>query len=132
MKQNKGDAAQQQQNIQCVEVLILKDFLSRNAKLCHTLSLYSLQNGPVQNNPLINHTEMYHFMVYDWKRTIKALLEQLRIPYTILVYFSPKTIHSDEPQRNYHQLNNDLCGRKKVEMESEKISNFQADLIPDK
>jgi hypothetical protein len=34
-------------------------------------------------------------MVYDWKRTIKQLLDSNQVPYSIVRLFSPDTIYSD-------------------------------------
>lgn len=34
-------------------------------------------------------------MVFDWKRTIKQLLDKFQVPYSIIQYFSPDTVHAD-------------------------------------
>lgn len=112
----------QKESIQCVEVLIPKEFAGRNDKLCHTLSLYSLQNEPVQTDPLIHYSQLYHFMLFDWKRTVKAMLEERRVPYTIVSYFSPNTIYSDDPAVNYHEISS--------QGETDRVSTAQADLVP--
>ena len=122
MKVATGEA--QKEKIQCVEVLIPKDFVGKNDKLCHTLSLYSLQNEPVQTNPFIHYSQLYHFMVFDWKRTVKAMLEERRVPYTIVSYFSPTTIYSDDVRVHYHDIAR--LG------EDNRVSAAQAELVPGK
>lgn len=80
-------------NIQCLEVVIPKTFISNSGHhFFRTLSLYSLHNHPVAD-PDFPDAEIFHFMVYDWKRTIKALLEDRKIPFTVLQYFTPDTIY---------------------------------------
>ena len=94
-----------QSNIQCLEVLIPKRLIVNSGHNLHwTLSVYSLQNQPVQKSRSIHNSEIFHFMVYDWKRTIKQLLEDLQVPYTIIQYFSPETIYSDPTQINSAKL----------------------------
>lgn len=53
-----------------------------------TLSVYSLENRPVKDNGVLNNSEVFHFMVYDWSKTIKQLLEDQKIPYSILGFFT--------------------------------------------
>lgn len=91
--------------IPCLEVLIPKTFIeSSNGKsLRWTLSVYSLENQPVKKNRAITHSEIFHFMEYDWKRTIKELLEQHQVPYSIIQYFCPDTIHADSSLQ-HHEL----------------------------
>jgi len=43
-------------------------------------------------------------MVYDWKRTIKHLLEDQKIPYSIIQYFSPETVYNDAVQERSKEL----------------------------
>ena len=94
MRSNEPAQANQPSNVQCVEVLIPKTFISNSGHhLFRTLSIYSLHNHPVRNNPSAHHSEIFHFMVYDWKRTLRQLLEQRKVPFTILQYFSPDTIY---------------------------------------
>ncbi|MEX1240066.1 MAG: hypothetical protein WEB30_10125 [Cyclobacteriaceae bacterium] len=69
-----------------------------------TLSVYSLENQPVKKNRSIHNSEIFHFMVYDWKRTIKQLLEVQKIPYSIIQYFSPETIYKDAMQDHSVEL----------------------------
>ncbi len=84
-------------SIRCVEVLISRDFLRRDSdNLFWTLSVYSLENQPVRGNRDVNHAVLFHFMLYDWSRTIKDLLDAHQVPYSIVQFFDPETIYSDE------------------------------------
>ena len=87
--------ATNQSNIHCLEVLISKNHLTNNSGLLWTLSVYSLENQPVNKNRAIHNSDIFHFMVYDWKRTIKQLLEQHQVPYSVIQLFSIESIYSD-------------------------------------
>lgn len=80
--------------IQCVEVLIPGKFISAN-DLHRTLSLYSLQNEPVASNLPDQDHQRFHFMLYDWLRTLKLVLDDRKIPYAINKCFSLPDIHSE-------------------------------------
>lgn len=83
-------------DIQCIEILVSKKYLHDNRNnLQWTLSVYSLENQPVNINRSLRNSEIFHFMLYDWKKTIKQLLDKSQVPYSIIQYFSPHTIHSD-------------------------------------
>ncbi len=91
MEKNSRKAA-----VHCVEVLIAEDFLRHNPEnLLWTLSVYSLENQPVKKDRDVSKAVIFHFMVYDWRRTIKDLLEIRQIPYSIVQYFDPESIYSD-------------------------------------
>lgn len=99
MRQSNPGTKNKKATIQCIEVLIPKSFIVKSGYNLHwTLSVYSLENHPVRKNKAIHNSEIFHFMVYDWKRTIKELLESLKIPYSIIQYFSPDTIYTDSGQ----------------------------------
>lgn len=82
--------------ILCIEILVSKKYLedSRN-NLQWTLPIYSLENQPVNVERALRNSEIFHFMVYDWRKTIKQLLDKSQVPYSIVQYFSPHTIHTD-------------------------------------
>jgi hypothetical protein len=63
--------------IPCLEVLISKRAI--DAGLYATLSLYSLENRPVRKNLDIHHSEIFHFMLFDWERSLRMLLEDHNI-----------------------------------------------------
>jgi hypothetical protein len=95
MRKSNSHTKNPKSNIQCVEVLIPKNFIVNSGHNLHwTLSVYSLENQPVRKSRSIHNSEIFHFMVYDWKRTIKKLLEDQKIPYSIIQYFSPETIYT--------------------------------------
>lgn len=103
MRKSNSHTKKEKSKIQCLEVLIPKSFIVNSVHNLHwTLSVYSLENHPVKKHPSIHHSEVFHFMVYDWKRTIKPLLEELKIPHSIIQYFTPETIYIDA-------LKDDLC-----------------------
>lgn len=102
MSERKSSTGNQQSKIQCLEVLIPKNFIAKGGHNLHwTLSVYSLENQPVRKNRAIHNSEIFHFMVYDWNKTIKQLLEDHKIPYSIIQYFNPKTIYSDVVQDDF-------------------------------
>ena len=89
------------QNIQCVEVLVSRNDVRADIRnLFWTLSVYSLQNHPVKRSRTSNNSEVFHFMVYDWKRSLKKMLDEQRVPYSVVEYFSPDSIHADGQQRH--------------------------------
>lgn len=99
MKKTNSKAANQESSIQCVEVLISTTSLSENLRW--TLSVYSLENNPVSPHPAIHNCEVYHFMTFDWRRTVRQLLENHPVPYLVIQYFSARDIHAGvEPSRS--------------------------------
>ena len=89
------------QDIQCVEVLVSRNYVREdNKNLFWTLSVYSLQNQPVKTSRASNNSEVFHFMVYDWKRSLKKMLDEQQVPYSVVEYFSPDSIHADDPKRH--------------------------------
>jgi hypothetical protein len=92
MKNSEGTKSE----IRCIEILISKKYLQDNRNnLQWTLSIYSLENQPVEMNHALRNSEIFHFMVFDWKKTIKQLLDKSQVPYSIVQYFSPNAIHAD-------------------------------------
>jgi hypothetical protein len=88
--------ATKKDRIQCLEVLISRRYITNsNNNLLWTLSVYSLENKPVIKNRAVHNSEVFHFMVYDWNRTIKQLLDEYQIPYSIIEFFSPENFYTD-------------------------------------
>ncbi len=71
--------------IPCLEVLISKRAI--DAGLYATLSLYSLENRPVRKNLDIHHSEIFHFMLFDWERSLRMLLEDHNINFAVIQKF---------------------------------------------
>ncbi len=96
MESNRRDA-NQESNIQCVEVVISKSYLTDHDtnNLRWVLSVYSLENEPVKKEHPIPNAEGFHFMVYDWSRTIKRLLEHHQVPYSIIEFFTLDSIYPE-------------------------------------
>lgn len=92
MKSRNSNAGGQESLIQCIEVLISRNSIAKN--LQWILSVYSLENNPVSRQPAIHNCDVYHFMNFDWKRTVKQLLEDHQVPYSIIQYFTPPSIHA--------------------------------------
>ena len=95
MRERNTDATRNKSAIQCIGVLISRNYI-RNAadNIYWTLSVYSLENQPVQKNRLLHNSEIFHFMTYDWKRTIEKLLDDRKVPYSIIQYFSADSIYN--------------------------------------
>lgn len=69
--------------VQCLEVSISKSVLENlGHNLIWTLSVYTLDNQPLHS--LFEEVDVmrFRFMVYDWKKTIKRLLDGHQIPYS--------------------------------------------------
>ena len=99
MKKNNSRAAKVKPTIQCVEVLVSKDVVSRNGHNLHwTLCVYSLENEPVQKDFAPGDSAVFHFMVYDWNRTIKQLLDTHQVPYSIIQFFTPESLFPQTPE----------------------------------
>ena len=105
MKSNNSKAIKQG-SIQCIEVLISRKALSKN--LQWTLSVYSLENNPVRGYPAIANCDVFHFMNFDWNRTIRQLLEHHQVAYTVIQYFSSESIHADARKRELSSDGNAL------------------------
>ena len=83
-------------NLQCVEILVSKKSISTDGHNLHwTLSVYSLQNQPVKKDWVKNDCEVFHFMVYDWNKTIKKLLEDHQVSFSVIQFFTPEHILAD-------------------------------------
>ena len=64
-----------------VEVKLWEAFLLYNRhNVYSTLSTYSLDNGPVEQNDHDLATVTFRFMLFDWNKTLKDLLERNNIP----------------------------------------------------
>src|SRR3546814_174213 len=95
-------------SIQCIEILISQRYVHDSSQnLFWTLSVYSLENQPVRRNRSFHNSEIFHFMVYDWQRTIKKLLEEKKIPYSIVQYFSSDSIHADAGDESFSLHDNE-------------------------
>jgi hypothetical protein len=90
--------------IQCLEVLISRNVLDKSPNLQWTLSVYSLENQPVGKSAAIDNSDIFHFMVFDWKRTIKKLLDDHQVTYSIITYFSPGSLYSDALHSGFDTL----------------------------
>lgn len=67
-----------------VEIKLWEVYLLYNRhNLYNTLSIYSLDNGPVEKDHQEEGRVTFRFMVFDWERTVKQLLYDNRIPVII-------------------------------------------------
>ena len=108
MRESNPHTRNQRSAIHCVEVLIPRNFIKSGLNLNWTLSVYSLENQPVKTSRALHNSEIFHFMVYDWKKTIKKLLEDQKIPYSIIQYFTPESIYPDNVQHGLSAEESDL------------------------
>jgi hypothetical protein len=99
MKARNPHAENHETKIQCIEVSVPKNAIATDGHNLHwTLSVYSLENQPVVKTRPFHNSAVFHFMVYDWKRTIKKLLEDHQIHYSILQYFTTESLHCEPVQ----------------------------------
>lgn len=102
MGESNTHAGNKDSKVQCIEILVSKISLERSGNnLPWTLSVYSLENQPIKKNLTEDCCESFHFMVYDWKRTIKRLLNDLKIPYSVTQYFALNTIYREAKPKFY-------------------------------
>ncbi len=100
MKKSNTRAANSKPKIQCVEILVSNRPMSTgHHNLLWTLSVYSLENQPVKKNLSLKDSEVFHFMVYDWNKTIKQLLDDHQVPYSIIQFFTPETLFPETPDK---------------------------------
>lgn len=108
MGESSRSSPEKKSKILCIEVLISRPYIRDSTQnLFWTLSVYSLENQPVQQNRSLHNSEIFHFMVYDWQRTIKKLLEEQQVPYSIVQYFSPDSIHADAAKESLGSHDNE-------------------------
>ena len=101
-------STKERSGIHCVEVLISKNHVGDyHDNIFWTLSVYSLENQPVKMNRDVSDFEIYHFMVYDWKRTIKQLLDDRQIPYSIIQQFSTATVYPERTSNDIQVTDNE-------------------------
>lgn len=93
MKEHNRHGVNEKGEIQCIEVLVSTDSLVNNRhNLQWTLSVYSLEGHAIRKDVPLQGAEAFHFMVYDWNRTIRQLLETNQVPYSIVRLFSPDSL----------------------------------------
>jgi hypothetical protein len=104
MRDSNEHATSRTSAIQCLEVLISRNVLDKSPNLQWTLSVYSLENQPVRKCTAVENSDIFHFMVFDWKRTIKKLLDDHQVDYSIIQYFSPGSVYSDSLSSGFDTL----------------------------
>lgn len=88
MEEQDGKAVKGNKGIMCVEVLVSRKLMWRRPQALWPLSVYSLENHPIRRKHATREGEVFHFMVYDWERTIREALVDNRVPYSIIRYFN--------------------------------------------
>ena len=113
MGESNTHAGNKESTVQCIELLVSKISLERSGNnLLSTLSVYSLENRPLQKKFAADGCEGFHFMVYDWNRTIKRLLDDFKIPYTVTQYFSLDSFTRDpKPKIYFSEADTDILIR---------------------
>ena len=124
------DATSNKSAIQCIEVLILQSYL-RNSSLniFRTLSVYSLENQPVQKDRPLHNSEIFHFMTYDWNRTIKKLLDDHKVPYAVIQNFSAANIPGGAADGSFKPVDNEAALLSAVTRLSEYFGVAGLDLV---
>lgn len=103
-----SDKKSQTAAINCLEVLVPKIYLDNNVdNIYWTLSVYSLENAPLKQERSSEQSDTFRFMVYDWRRTIRKLLEHHQIPFSVVQYFTSDGISNDE-RRDFSRAESDL------------------------
>lgn len=95
MRNNNLDTTKKETAVRCLEVLIPKCFITTSQNLLWTLEVYSLENGPVRKDWTLANSVVFHFMAFDWERAIKGLLEENKVPYSIVQYFTSDSVFSE-------------------------------------
>jgi hypothetical protein len=86
--------------VPCLEVSLSKKVIENSgSNLLWTLSVYSLDNQPLGSSVVQSDIISYHFMIYDWQKTIKHLLDEAGVPYTVLQYFTVDTLYRSPRRR---------------------------------
>jgi CheY-like chemotaxis protein len=67
-------------------------------KICNTLSLYSLDRGPMGN---IQGQLSFRFMLFDWERTIKSMLAAKFIPHEVVAIHQLDVVHQEIKKKIY-------------------------------
>lgn len=129
MKKSNMRAASPKPKIQCVEILVSKRPISSRSNLLWTLTVYSLENQPVKKNLSLKDSEVFHFMVYDWNKTIKNLLDVHQVPYSIVQFFTPETLFPETPDK--YCLSEDENGFLLAVRKLEDLTGFQAASEPE-
>jgi CheY-like chemotaxis protein len=71
-------------NQQAIEIKLWEIYLLRNRNnLNRQLSTYSIDNGPYHNSPTNPEQVIFRFMQYDWDKTVRSLLGDLKVPFEL-------------------------------------------------
>jgi hypothetical protein len=98
--ENKMPVEFDEEVVPCLEVCLSRRVIeSSGSNLLWTLSVYSLDNQPLGNGVVHSDVISYHFMIYDWRKTIKQLLDDIGVPYTVLQYFTVDTLYRSPRRR---------------------------------
>ena len=104
------DARNNESAIQCIEVLISRSHLPNSShNIFWTLSVYSLENQPVKKDRPLRNSEIFHFMTFDWNRTIKKLLDDHNVPYAVIQSFFAANICSDVTDGSLPPVDNEAA-----------------------
>jgi hypothetical protein len=88
------------QVVPCLEVSLSRRVIENSgSNLLWTLSVYSLDNQPLGSGVVNGEIIRYHFMIYDWRKTIKLLLDDIGVSYTVLQYFTVDTLYRSPKRR---------------------------------
>lgn len=88
--------------IACIQVLVPDEYISAK-DLRRALAVYSLENAPLAGGAPDKHDRCFHFMLFDWLRTLKQLLDNRKIPYTVTRRFHLPDIHGIDKVNHFER-----------------------------
>jgi CheY-like chemotaxis protein len=88
---------QQGIEIRLWQIYILRD----RTNLVNTLSAYALEGGPLHKNMTDQERVAYRFLIHDWEKTIKPLLNKNSIPFETGILFNVDVFHKPEKKKVY-------------------------------
>ena len=83
--------------IRCVEVKLWGIyFLKNREELLSMLSAYALEAKPFRNNPDSTEELSYHFLAFDWERSVRSLLARNLIPFEVVSTFETNAVATEK------------------------------------
>ena len=87
---------------QGIEIRLWQVYILRNrTNLLNTLSAYSLESKPRTGNIVDEDRISYRFLMHDWEKTIKPLLNKNSIPFETGIPFIVDVFHRPEKKKVY-------------------------------
>jgi hydroxymethylpyrimidine pyrophosphatase-like HAD family hydrolase len=87
-----------QRPIECVEISISRTSFETNDFNLHvawTLSVYALDRSSSAKTSERSGSAIYHFMLYDWRKTLQQLLHDHQVMYTVRDHYLVSNIYEN-------------------------------------